>query len=53
MAGGIDRRAAHQMLAARDGEAEFCLSGLQNADGLGHDFGSDAVSGENRDAVLA
>jgi hypothetical protein len=53
MAGGIDRRAAHQVLAARNREAEPGFGGVQNADGFGHHFGADAVPGENRDAVLA
>ena len=53
VARGIDRRAADEVLRAGNREAEFGFHGVENADGLGHDFGANAVSGEDRDAVLA
>ena len=34
-------------------EAEFRFDGVEDAEGFGHDFGADAVSGEDRDAVTA
>jgi hypothetical protein len=53
VAGGIDRGTADEVFAAGYAEAEFGLDGVKDADGLGHDFGTDAVSGENGDAVTA
>jgi hypothetical protein len=53
VAGGIDGRAADEVLAAGDGEAEFGFDGVKEAEGLGHDFRADAVSGEDGDAVTA
>ena len=51
--GGIDRRTADKVFAALDRETEFCLNGIENADGSVHDFRADAVPCENGDAVLA
>jgi hypothetical protein len=53
VAGGIDGRAADEVLAAGDGEAEFGFDGVKEAEGLGHDFRADAVSGEDSDAMTA
>ena len=53
MARSVDRRTTDQVFAAGNGEVEFRFDGFEDADGLGHDFRSDAVSGEDSDAVLA
>ena len=53
VAGGVDGRAADEVLAAGDGESEFRLDGVKEAKGFGHDFRADAVSGEDGDAVAA
>jgi hypothetical protein len=53
VSGGIDGCSADEVLCAGDGESEFRLNGVEKAEGFGHDFGADAVSGEDRDAVAA
>ena len=39
------------MLAAFNFETELGFDGVEHADGLLHDFGTDSVAGENSDAV--
>ena len=53
VAGGVDGRAADKVFGAGNGEAELGFDGVKEAEGLGHDFRADAVSGENGDAVAA
>ena len=53
MPGGVDRGPADQVMAAGDGKSELGGGGVEDAQGLGHDFGANAVAGENRDAVGA
>jgi hypothetical protein len=49
----INGCAADEVLAAGNGEPEFRLNGVKEAEGFDHDFRADAVSGEDRDAVTA
>ena len=53
VASGIDGGTADELFAAFDAEAELGFDGVENANGFGHDFGANAVAGEDRDAVLA
>ena len=49
----IDRCATDEMFGAGNREAELGFHGVQKADGLGHDFRANAVSGEDRDTMSA
>jgi hypothetical protein len=51
LAGRIDRGASHGHGSLLKGETELLLDGPENLGGLGHDFGSDAVSGQHCNAV--
>ena len=51
LAGPVDRRAADEGGGFGQRESEFLLDDPEDLGGLGHDFGSDAVSGEYCDAV--
>jgi hypothetical protein len=52
MTGGINGRAADKVLRARNREPAGAFDGCKDADRLGHDFRTNAVSGEDRNAVL-
>ena len=51
LAGPVDRRAADESGGLGQRESELLLDDPKDLGGLGHDFGSDAVSGEYCDAV--
>ena len=53
MTGGVDGGTADKVVGPGDGETEFGFDGFKDADGLIHDFWTDAVPGENGDAVAA
>ena len=47
LAGRVDRGAAHERFLIVDGEAAAVGGGVDRAHGFLHDFGADAVAGEN------
>ena len=53
VAGGINGGTAYEVFSPGDLKIEFGSDGIEDQDGLGHDFRSDAVAGEDGDAVLA
>ena len=52
-AAGVDGGAAHEALLAGDREAESLRGGVHDLEGFGHDFGADAVAGEDGDVMCA
>ena len=52
-AAGVDGGAADQALVAGDREAEFLRRCVHDLQCLGHDFGADAVAGEDGDVMRA
>ena len=52
MTGGVDGRAANKVLAAVHGEPVFGGNNVEHAKGLGHDFGADAVAGEDENGRI-
>lgn len=52
-AAGVDGGAADQALVAGDREAEFLRRCVHDLQRLGHDFGADAVAGEDGDVMRA
>lgn len=53
VAGGVQCRTADEVVAAFDGKAVARGDGVEDAEGLGHDFGADAVAGQDGDAMRA
>ena len=51
LAGTVDRRTADEGRGLLKSESELLLHDPENLGGLGHDFGSDAVSGQHCDAI--
>ena len=49
--GGVEGGTANEVVAVGDLEIKFCRGGLEDLQGNIHDFGANAVAGENRDRV--
>ena len=49
--GGVEGGAANEVVAVGDLEIEFCCGGFEDFQGNIHDFGANAVAGENRDRM--
>ena len=52
-AAGINGGAAHEFFRTFNGKAEFACGGIKYAECLAHNFGADAVAGQNCNAMVA